>query len=157
MADGIRTQGTDDLERLAAALKEASDRDLTNRVRKSMRDIAKPVGVRTLAGGAERMPRRGGMASRVRDRGKVGVTSAIASRTVHVTLTLNNQGANLKALDAGILRHPVWARADQPRRWVRQSVPAKAFTAAFDVQAPVVRGQVLGAMQATLNEAARKV
>ena len=157
MADGIRTQGTDDLERMAAALKEAADRDLTNRVRKSMRDVAKPVGERTLIGGAERMPRRGGFAARVRDRGKVGVTSAIASRTVHVTLTLNNKGANLRSLDAGDLRHPVFARPDQPRRWVRQSVPAKAFTMAFNAQAPIVRGQVLDAMQATLNEAARKV
>jgi hypothetical protein len=157
VSDTFELRGAKELAELSAALKEASDRDLTNRVRGAMRGVAKPVGVRVLRAGAESMPHHGGFADRVASRGRVGLSTALVARTVHVTLTLSNKGADMKSLDAGILRHPVFKRGDQKARWVRQSVPEAAFSHAFDAEAPMVAREVLTAAEATLETVARKV
>jgi hypothetical protein len=156
MADGVRVEGTDQLEEIAHALKEASDKDLTNNVRRSMREVAKPVGQAVMREGAVVMPKLGGFSARV-EQGKVGISSAIASKQVHVTIALSNKGVDMKSLDAGTLRHPVFKRADRPVIWRSQAVPARAFTTALKAQAPVVRRAVLEAMQTTLDNASRKV
>lgn len=156
MADGIRTEGTEQLEELSHALREAADKDLTNNVRRSMRDVAKPVGQLVVREGATVMPKGGGFATRV-EGSKVGVSSAIASKRVHVTISLRNPGSDLASLDRGILRHPVFKTANRPLIWRSQAVPQKAFSNALKTQAPVVRRAVLASMQHTLDDAARKV
>jgi hypothetical protein len=120
-----------------------------------MRDVAKPVGEDVAHEGAKKMPRRGGFSRRVEGT-RPGVSSALASKAVHVTLTLSNKGANLKSLDEGILRHPVFAQAGIQRTWAQQIVPGHAFTDAFAKQADPVRAEVLDAMQDTLNVAGKK-
>lgn len=153
----FEARGQKELAELGAALKDAGDRDLTNRVRAAMRGVAKPVGVRVLRTGAESMPHRGGFSSRVASQGRAGLATALVSGTLHVTLTLSNKGADLKSLDAGILRHPVFKRGDGKARWVRQSVPEGTFTRAFETEAPLVAREVLTAAEATLDTVARKV
>lgn len=156
MADGIRTEGTQQFEEISHALKEAADKDLTNNVRRSMREVAKPVGKAVVREGAAVMPHRNGFSQRV-EQSKVGIQSAVASKRVHVTIALSNKGSDLKSLDAGILRHPVFKTANRPLIWRAQAVPKSAFSNALKAQAPIVRRGVLGAMQHTLDNAARKV
>jgi hypothetical protein len=154
---GFESRGQKELGELAAALKDAGDKDLTNRVRAAMRGVAKPVGVRVLREGAQSMPHRGGFSARVAAQGRVGLATALVSRTLHVTLTLSNKGADMKSLDAGTLRHPVFKRGDRKAAWVRQSVPEGTFTRAFDAEAPTVAREVLTAAEVTLDTVARKV
>jgi hypothetical protein len=156
MADGIRAEGLEEFQSLSVVLKDAADKDLTNRVRKAMRDVAKPVGEAVNREGAKVMPHRGGFSRRVEGT-KVGITSALVSKTVHITLTLNNKGADIKSLDAGVLRHPVFAQADRTRTWVKQTVPSGAFSKALEKQAPAVSRKILDAMQTTLTNAGKKV
>lgn len=154
-AMAFRTEGTEELHAIAHRLNEAAERTLTNAVRKSMRDVAKPVGQQVVQEAAQPMPQRNGFADRVRSRTTVGIQSAIASRTVHVTIAARNPGSNLASLNKGILRHPVWARAGVERVWRTQHVPADAFTKALAVHASPVRDEVLRAMQSTLNTITR--
>ena len=67
---------------------------------------------------------RSEFAARVAAQGRVGLTSALVARNLHVTMTLSNKGANMRALDAGLLRHQVFGNKAV---WARQKVPAGAF------------------------------
>ena len=152
----VRIEGTDDLQKVADALKDAADKDLQKQVSAALRTEAKPLGAKALARGAEQMPHRGGLAERVAGMGRVGVSSALRGRIASVSVILRNKGVDLKSMDAGVLRHPVYARAGQPRTWVRQSVPAGAFRRAFDAEADDARKAATKATQNVLDDVARK-
>lgn len=157
MSEALEVKGLDQLRDLSHALKEASDKDLTNGVRAAIRSETKPAGLRILRAGAAAMPHRGGFSARVATQGRVGLQTALVSKDLHITMTLSNKGANMRALNAGELRHPVFATADRPRVWVRQQVPAGAFTRAFHAEAPALRDAALRGAQGALNDVARKV
>lgn len=146
-----------DFKRAAAALKGLGDKDVRKAVAKGFREVAKPVGQSMVRAGAGAMPKRGGFAAQVA-RSSVTVGTAIVGMNPRVDIRLRNRaGYSLRPLDRGQLRHPVFARAGRPRVWVRQSVPAGAFTREFEAQAPVVRRRVLGLLEQAVNDAARKV
>lgn len=154
MSDQLRIEGLDKLQDLSVGLKEAADRGVTNRVRAAIRAETKPAGLRILRKGAEEMPRGGGFAARVATQGRVGLQSALVAKNLHITMTLSNKGANMKALEAGVLRHPVFGNRGV---WVRQSVPAGAFRRAFEAEAPALRDAALRGAQQALDDVARKV
>ncbi|HJR90329.1 MAG TPA: hypothetical protein VJ782_09260 [Aeromicrobium sp.] len=145
---------SDDLQRISRALKEAGDKGLQKRVSAAMRQEAKPLGERVLRAGAGKMPRRGGLSSRISSRGKVLISNSLGGKSASVTLRLKtSDGYDLRGLDRGQLRHPVYGHR---KTWVRQSVPANAFTEAFEAEAPRFRQSILKAAQDTLNDVARK-
>lgn len=150
---GLRLEGTDELQKVADALKEAGDKDLQKQISAALREEAKPLGLRVLRAGAAPMPHRGGFAQRVEGMGRVGVSSSLRGRTASVTVALRNKGADLKSLDAGILRHKVFGNADV---WVRQSVPAGSFRRAWESEAAAVRERAVKAAQGVLDEVGKK-
>lgn len=152
----VRVEGTDDLQRIADALKEAGDKDLQKSIAAALRSEAKPLGERVLRRGAESMPHRGGLAERVAGLGRVGVSSALRGRVASVSVILRNKGVDLKSLDAGILRHLVFAQSGRPRTWVRQTVPAGAFRQAFEDEAREVQAKAVKAAQGVLDDVGRK-
>lgn len=89
MAEGLRIEGTEEWRRCAVDLKAAADKDLLKAVRKSIRDLAKPVGRFVLDRGAEAMPASGGLAARMVETGKVGVTAGTAGRNPKITINLS--------------------------------------------------------------------
>lgn len=142
-----------DLDKIADALREASDKTLTNNVRASLRTVARPLGEEVIHEGSEKMPKRGGLAERVRSQGKAGLSTALVAKSTKVTLLLNNKGVQMRSLDAGLLRHKVFGQ----NVWVRQSVPEGAFTEAFKKRMEHARIAALHAAESTLNEVGRKV
>lgn len=156
----IRTEGADDLDRLAAALREAADKNLQRRMSKAMRDVARPIGLAVLHDGAEEMPHAGGFSNYLTNKGRVGVSTALRGKVASVSVLLRNRGVQFKAMDAGILRHPVFADHDLTRKqwtWVAQSVAPGAFSRAFERRAETARAAVLAAGQQVLNDAAGEV
>jgi hypothetical protein len=149
-----RIEGLEDLQRVADALKEAGDKDLQNKVSAALRNQAKPLGLLVLRTGAAEMPHRGGLSGRVSGMGRVGVSSALKGRVSAVSVILRNKGVDLKSMDAGVLRHPVFGNRSA---WVRQSVPSGAFSRAFDAEALVVQRAATKAAQDVLDDVARKV
>lgn len=154
MTDGLKVEGLDKLQDVSVALKEAADRGVTNRVRAALRAETKPAGQRILQAGAEPMPHRGGLAARIASQGRVGLATALASKNLHITMTLSNKGANMRAINAGVLRHLVFGNR---AAWVRQDVPAGTFTRAFEKEAPRLRDAALKGAQEALDDVARKV
>lgn len=152
MTEPLRIKGTEDLQRVADALKQAADKDLQRATSAALRVEAKPLGLRVLRAGAEEMPRRGGLADRVGSLGSVGVSSALRGRSASVSVLLRNKGVDLKSMDAGFVRHRVFGRGP----WVRQRVPAGAFRRAFEAEAAEVREKAVKAAQGVLDDVARK-
>ena len=119
-------EGSEDFLELARELREA-DRKLATRVRRSLRELAKPLGEAGRDGLAETMPRRGGL-SDVIAAAKVGVATVSSSRSPRVEVRVRSAGHDLESMNDGELRHPVFGT----KSWVRQSVPAGGATRAFD-------------------------
>lgn len=149
----LRIEGTDDLQRIADALKEAGEKELSNRVIKDMRNAAKPIGVRVLQRGAEEMPHTGGLSARIAALGSVGVNSALKGRVATVSVVLRTKGAALPKLNQGNLRHPVFGNREV---WVGQPVPPGAWTRAFKAEQAEATAAVLKAAQGVLDDVGRK-
>lgn len=154
MTDGLEVKGLDQLRDLSLALKETSDKDITNRVRSAIRAEIHPAGLRVLRAGAQPMPQGGGLAHRIVSQGRVGMTSALVSRDLHVTMTLSNTAVNMRSLDAGVVMHPDFGNRSE---WERQSVPSRTFTRAFEAEAARLRTSALRGAQQALDDVGRKV
>jgi hypothetical protein len=155
----IRLEGSDELDKVAAALKAAGEKDLQKAVSAAMRKVARPAGLRVLEVGAQGLPRRGGLAAYVARTGRINVSNSLAGTTASVTIALKNKGVRFAAMNRGVLRHPVFARPDTSRSeqtWRQQSIPAGLFTRVFDEQAPLLRTEVLKAANDVLTDVARK-
>lgn len=151
----LRILGEESLSALAHAMREG-EKDTKRRLRKAIRDVAKPLGQETIAAGAAAMPHRGGLSARVAA-AKPGISNLLGSANPRVAIRLTNkQRDSLKAMDQGLLRHPVFARDGRKRAWVSQHVPADAFSDAFQAGAPRVRAAALEAATEVLNQIARE-
>lgn len=158
MTDGLDLKGAEDYERFAHALKAAGDRDLRLAVGRNLRAVGKPVGQRVLAEAAREMPQRGGFANRVAT-SPVGIRITTTAHNTSVALSLGGgrKGMDLKALEEGVLRHPVFKRPDRGAPWVRQAVPAGAFDRALQGERLRVQDAMLDALHDTVSDVARKV
>lgn len=156
---GLRTEGADDFDRIARALKEAADKDLQKAVSGALRDVAKPLGVEVLEEAADEFPHAGGFAAYLANKGKVLVSNNLRGRVAATEVIFRNKGVQFGSLNKGHLRHPVWARSTETRRewtWVDQNVPSGAFTRAFEKRASRAREAALEAAQGVLDQVARK-
>lgn len=147
-----------DLEKLAVAYREGG-RKIRARAARRLRDTAEPLVHEVVAKGAEKMPHGGGLSARLAG-ARSGVTVALLGQRVSVSLRVKTaEGYDLKSLNKGILRHPIFPEAGQDREewlWSKQSVPANAYTDAFEEGAPVVRTATAMAVREALAEIARE-
>lgn len=164
MAEGLRIEGTEEWRRCAAHLRDAGDKDLMKGVRKSIRDLAKPLGKFVLERGAESMPSSGGLRARIVETGRVGSTAGTAGKNPKIVINLRAPkvgGASVGVIDSrGIVRHPVYAGGGKDRKewaWVAQNVEQGTFTRAFEGEADEVARGVLDAVQDVLDSAARGI
>lgn len=152
----VKAEGTQEFVKAAHALNDLGNRKVRLAVYKGFRNSARPLGQSMVRAGAAAMPKRGGLSERVAS-SSVGISNATTGRNPRVELRLKTpQGYDLKAMDAGELRHPVFARANAKRTWVRQGVPAGSFTAAFEEGAPGVRAELIRELNTVIDETARK-
>ena len=138
--------GSEDFLRLADRLDEG-DRKLASRIRKRLRDVAKPLGSEVRDSLADAMPRRGGLSDLIAA-SKVSVASTGASRHPRVEIRVRSAGHDLESMDAGSLRHPTFGH----RPWVGQSVPSGSAQDALDRGAPKVRDALAREVEAILDE-----
>ncbi|MGZ4559482.1 MAG: hypothetical protein ACXVGQ_00365 [Mycobacteriaceae bacterium] len=154
----MKVEGTEKFLQAAHALNEAGDKELRKAVYRGFRDAAKPLGERMVRAGAAAMPKRGGLSARVAG-SKIGIRNATTGRNPKVEIQLKTaQGYDLKGMDRGEVRHPVFARAGRKRVWARapQRVPVGSFTAAFEEGAPGVRERIVRELQSVFDETARR-
>lgn len=150
-----------DFKAASLALNEAGDKDLRNEVYSTFRKIAEPLGVHVIRSGSAELGHRGGLSARVAA-AKMSQSNATTGRNPGVALSFRTraskggQSYNLKAMDAGVLRHPVFARAGQPRVWRTQSIRAGAFTRPYEAKREPTAREVLQAMERVAEEITRR-
>lgn len=113
---------------------KSADRKLRNATRKTLRDLAKPIAEEVREKGTEPMPSRGGLRSNLRTaRITVSITATRVSLQLGGRKHRGGEGQLLQIDSAGILRHPVFARGGDRKKWAwtAQSVPAGTYTKAF--------------------------
>lgn len=155
MVDGVQVdpRSQRDLERLAVAFRDG-DKALQRQVRKGLTKAAAESAPPVIHGGAEVLPKSGGLSARVAaSRG--GVTAKLVGRNVSVSIRARTrEGYALRKFNEGEIRHKVFGR------WVpgvpTQHVRPHAFTEAFNRAAPLARAKVRIAVQQALEEIARK-
>lgn len=130
-----------EFQKAAAQLEQLGDRKLVLGMRRDLRALAKPVGDRIVEAIADAMPKRGGLAERVRSQGRVSVLINLRSG-VRIQLA-NRGGMYMGAFESGTIRHPVYGNR---KAWVSQQVPggkgAEAFAKEADGLATAVADHV---------------
>lgn len=159
MTDGIR--GTDDLERVARALKAAGDATLRKELLAGIRKAGKPVVDDVKAGGLATIPSRGGLAKKVAGSG-IGVRTRLTGRSAGVRIQKSKAVTGMLIDKYGSFRHPVFADGAKTRkewRWVQQdaSLAKGWFTEEIEKRAPEFRKHVEQVLTDTANKIARSV
>lgn len=154
----LELRGANQFVAVANALKEAGDKGLQRELNKALRESAKPFAEKVRENALEMLPNRGGLNQRVADQVVPRVRKSNSSRAQGVRLAATGrQGMkSIKNLDAGKLRHPVFARGDQSRDewpWVPQTVTPGFWSKAAEEVGP----QVTANAQAALDVVARKI
>ena len=152
---GLRIEGSSEFFELASWLRAANaeDKGLARRIRKGLREAAKPLAAEAKDALADAMPSRGGLSGIIRDARPGVATSAGGSRLARVEAVVRSPGHDLASMDAGTLRHPTFGR----KPWVSQSVRAGAAKAAFEDGMPRVRAEVQQEVSRLLADIAAKI
>ena len=130
-----------EFQKAAAQLEQLGDRKLVLGMRRDLRALAKPVGDWIVEAIADAMPKRGGLAERVRSQGRVSLLVDLR-RGVRIQLA-NKAGMYMGAFESGTIRHPVYGNR---KAWVSQQAPggkgAEAFAKEADGLATAVADHV---------------
>lgn len=147
MAGLVRTDGADELDRIAGRLAKADDKRLSRHLSREIRGVVKPLGRRWLDRAADELPQRGGLGDKVRRQGRIGVQQSLRGASTSVTVSLKVP-MDLRSLNRGRIRHPVFGRGG----WVDQRIRPGIFTDALAAEAPAARKALVRAGQAALDE-----
>jgi hypothetical protein len=145
----IRVEGADKLSKLAKALKQAGDKELSKELYSALNRATKPMRAEAKKSAEARLPRTGGLNRRVAKARLSTRRRAGRNPGVRIVATGMDQ---LEQMDKGQVRHPVYGKRD---RWVLQLIPdAKGwFTEPMEEGAEDVRREIL----ASIDEVAKKI
>lgn len=125
----LEVRGKEQLTRVADVLSgHAEAKTIRRRVSKVIRGEADGITRDQRAGLAAKMPHHGGLAGALSSEGRFSVRTALAGRGVGVTIVDSWKGHDIKAIDEGSVRHPLYGNR---RYWFTQRVPARVLTNAF--------------------------
>jgi hypothetical protein len=147
----LKVVGADQLARVSRALRDANAKDLKQELRRGLGQATKPLRIAAKANAAAVLPRRGGLGARV---ARTRMTTRIrtgGNPLVQIKAAANAVNDPLR-IDRGRIRHPVWGRGP----WVLQDVPKGWFTKPMQKGAPVVRPELIHAMDDVARKVARR-
>jgi hypothetical protein len=145
----VEVRGAEQLAALAKRLKDAGEKDLRRDLMTALTKSTEQLRKRSLPASARRtLPRKGGLNELVA-RSKMTSTRRTSGRQAGLRVVARNPNLQLRKLDEGQVRHPVFARGGRPRVWVRQSVRPGWFTIPTETAAPGIRAEVEQAMTTT--------
>ncbi len=134
MSTSAAVSGAEKLELLGRHVRAVGeDRTIFKHLTKRVRPMAAPVRAALRASALATLPSRGGLASLVA-REPITVSVRRGTATAGVSIREGRHRRDVRSMDYGILRHPVYAKQGQRRRdstktgekgwaWVQQSVP----------------------------------
>lgn len=109
-----------ELRHVARLLRKAAAKDLTLEMRKAQREAVKPLRAEVRASAAATLPKRGGYAGIMARQVRVS-TNATRPGTLSVRIWARGkvEHRDVRTIDAGRLRHPVWGNR---RNWSTTNV-----------------------------------
>lgn len=145
----IRVIGVDELAEVGRRLKETGDKELRRDLLRGMNRATKPVKAKVKAAALRDLPRRGGL-NRVVASARISTRTRTSGNNPAVFLTGKKSGHDLRAIDRGRLRHPVFGNREV---WVSQDVKPGWWSRTVAAEADEVGREV----RRTLDEVARRL
>lgn len=145
VASTLRVEGADQFFALARRLKEAGDKDLQREMYRGMNRAVKPLRERVKQSAVDTLPRKGGLGALVASKTKIRVQRRTGVRSVGIKLLATWDGHDVKALDAGRLRKPLFHNR---RHWYSQTITPGFWTSPTGSSGPATQAQLLVAMDA---------
>lgn len=144
MVADIRVDGVEHFAQVARALRAAGAKDLRRELYRGLNRATKPLKDAAKANAAT-LPQRGGLAGRVQrarfsTKGRAGRNPSVSI----VAKDAKSRSVDLRALDAGTVRHPTFGH----RPWVSQPVTPGWFSKPMEAGADDVAREVLAAVDA---------
>lgn len=150
--ESIEIRGGRNLSRIARDLKETGERGLRNELLRGVRTAARKAIPAVVAAAETKLPKRGGLAERVATQ-KWAARSSLSGAVASVRIVgLGMQ--ELKDIDSGVVRHPVWGNR---KVWKRQRVVPGFFSDTLTKKAPAVRREIDGVMRDVKHKIERGV
>jgi len=154
MGDGFdirQIQG--DYAKAAARLKsEALGKKRRSEIRKAITNSTRPVRQKIRDAAVEKLPHRGGL-----NRWAATLPTAISTFSANsssVKIRQTKRGHDLKSLDEGKVRHPVYGNR---KKWVEQSIAAGYFTDTVEAEAPKIRAEVTAAIEKYIESVGKEM
>lgn len=154
MALVVRVDGVNQLRKVAAALKQASNgAELKREMLRNLRAAAQPAVKAAENAARAELPKSGGLNEFVAS-SKFAVRTRAAPKGASIRIVGTKQGHDLVALNKGIARHPVYGHND--RKWSVTFVPAGWWDRAMKPLAPKVGKALRKVMNDISNRIARR-
>lgn len=148
-------KGAEQLEALGRRLKAAGGNNLRKELLRGIRESNKGTVKRIRESAARELPRGGGLADLV-SRSQIGTRTRLSGRGAGVTITGTGKSVkNLRRINEGKLRHPVFARAENRKHWawVDQAVRPHWFDKPVEDDLPEIRTSV----ERVMKDVARRI
>lgn len=158
MSDEFSMTGADQLAHVAKQLRAAGaeGKAIRKELYAGLQRATKPLRADMITHAAATMPKRGGLSKRVA-RSKVSTRTTGGGRNVGVRITVKGPAktgggqVDARSIDRGRLRHPTFGH----RPYVNQQVTPGAFSEPFDAAAPLVRKELVKAVDTVAKRLAR--
>lgn len=125
----LNVHGAAKLGAVAKRLKETGDKDLRKELYRGIQRAGKPARLAVVETARNVLPQRGGANEYIAKALKTRIsTLANRSNDAAVRLTASRKGTDLRSINRGRLRHPVfgnrkaWANTNVPKGWVQTAV-----------------------------------
>jgi hypothetical protein len=148
----VTVRGAEDIDALVRAIRTHADaKALKKELYGGLARVSKEMRGELVEAIPAALPRRGGLAERVRAT-TTSRTTAKAGKYAGLSMRFSARGHDIRTLTGKRLRHPVWGNR---RVWVDQiaGVDPAVFMARFEQQKPEIQRALL----AVLDDVARKV
>ena len=151
MAD-LSITGADKLTKVAKALKQAGDKELSKELYSALNRATKPMRAEAKKSAERRLPRAGGLNKRVA-RARMS-TRRRAGKNPGVKIVATGM-QQLALMDQGRLRHPVWGNRG---RWVNQPIPEAEgwFTEPMQEGKQTAQREIVRSLDQVAKKLARK-
>ncbi len=148
----IQVRASHQLVAVSRALKDA-DKALTRELLRGLQRATKDIRADMKRSAYDNLPREGGLNEEVAG-SRFSTQTRRTGRDPGVRIAvLGKRIRDMRSLDAGRLRHPVYGNRDV---WVNQSIPPGVFSIPFEQAAPAVRREVVRVMDDVAAQIAKK-
>lgn len=134
----LRIEGADKIAEVSRRLKETGDKELRREMARGINRATKPLKIAARAAVLAEYPKRGGLNEFVA-KSRFTTRTRGGGKNPGVRIVVNKAGHDIRALDRGRLRHPLYGNR---RFWYTQQIKPEIISGALRAGAELVRRQL---------------